>query len=104
VSRYAPPGNILKHGEGGVDFLRCGGIQHLDLPSQGARRALFTPWTGKEVTTEIVRSLPDQYVASPGDAWNARDVLLKLPRYAKQLPNPEALPPSLSNLALPARL
>jgi hypothetical protein len=67
-------------------------------------RAMFgQDWTGKEVTTELVRSLPDQYMASPADASNARDVLLKLPQYAKQLPNPEALPSSLSNLALPAR-
>jgi hypothetical protein len=56
-------------------------------------------WTGKEVTTEHVRSLPDQSMASPSDASNAADVLIRLPKYQQQWPNWETtLPPSLQNV------
>jgi hypothetical protein len=61
-------------------------------------------WTGKEVTTEVVRGLPHQWQAAPGDASYARDVLMKLPEHAKQLPAPKpVLPPSLNNLSCQAR-
>jgi hypothetical protein len=49
-------------------------------------RAMFgQDWTGKEVTTEVVRGLPHQWQATPGDASYARGVLMKLPEHAKQL-------------------
>jgi hypothetical protein len=67
-------------------------------------RAIFgADWTGKEVTTELVRSLPDQHEASGSDALYAHEVLMKLPQHAKQLPKPESLPPSLNNLARQTR-
>jgi hypothetical protein len=50
-------------------------------------RAMFgEDWTGKEVTTDFVRSLPDYFKASIFDASYARDILMKLPEYATQFP------------------
>jgi hypothetical protein len=70
-------------------------------------RAMFgQDWTGKEVTTEHVRSLPDQAQGTVGDASYAHDVLMKLPKYSKQLPSAKTvLPPSLNSvLSRPAGL
>jgi hypothetical protein len=70
-------------------------------------RAMFGQhWTGKEITTEHVRSLPDQAQGTVSDASYAHDVLMKLPKYSKQLPSPKTvLPPSLNSvLSQPAGL
>ena len=70
-------------------------------------RAMFgEEWTGKEVTTEHVRSLPYQAQGTVGDASYAHDVLMKLPKHSKQLPSPKTvLPPSLNSvLSRPAGL
>src|SRR5262245_45799586 len=67
-------------------------------------RAMFgRDWTGKEVTPELIRSLPHQWQAIPADASYAREILMRLPGYAKQLPIPATLPPSLNNPARQTR-